>query len=275
MRLFAEIITYNEEVYIEASIKNILPYVEKIIVVDGSLWGPSTDRTVDIARSCGPKVEVISGTWRDPRENERDHKWPQRRAGLLLMPRGEDCWCMVHDADEGWLKEEIEQLVSIIEGADRKILGLTYYARHFWLNPWHEIKGGIWDEGRLRVFRLFNDSVDFISHYKVKIKADEEEVVLTNVPEREGHLDCPDVRFYHYGWCIDYEKWAFKKKFYFLRGNQESGGITIEEYMKTLPELWAGQTINVPNVFPYPGPHPKEFEDLFGKLVKSGYWKMT
>jgi len=52
------IITYNEEVNIERTLKSVMPLVREgrgeIIVVDSG----STDRSVEIAKSCGAKVFI-------------------------------------------------------------------------------------------------------------------------------------------------------------------------------------------------------------------------
>ncbi len=45
-------ITLNEEKYLKKALKNVSPFVDEIVIVDGG----STDRTAEIARQFGAKV---------------------------------------------------------------------------------------------------------------------------------------------------------------------------------------------------------------------------
>ena len=68
MKVFVGMIAYNEEYMIEAAIRSIYGFVSKIIVVDGSPTGPSTDRTAEIVNSIEAdsdikKIKYISGTY--------------------------------------------------------------------------------------------------------------------------------------------------------------------------------------------------------------------
>lgn len=56
MKLSLCIATYNEEAFIRYPLDSALELADEVIIVDGG----STDKTVEIAKSYGPKVKVIS-----------------------------------------------------------------------------------------------------------------------------------------------------------------------------------------------------------------------
>jgi len=70
---------YNEEKLLPHVLKNIEPYVDEIVIVDGSPSGASTDKTTEIAKACD-KVVYKSGTYGTP-----DGAWDmgiQRNTGI-------------------------------------------------------------------------------------------------------------------------------------------------------------------------------------------------
>lgn len=54
---------YNEEILLPICLKNIEEFVDEIVIVDGGPFGPSTDETATIAKSCN-KVQYIKGTYK-------------------------------------------------------------------------------------------------------------------------------------------------------------------------------------------------------------------
>ena len=191
MKIFVGVIAYNEEIFIEASLRSLYEYVDKIIVVDGSYWGPSEDKTVEIARSIGPKVEVISGTWR---WHGTDHKHIQRSQYLSMMPKGLDNWCILHDADEVWDKENIKRLVNYLQEADERTMLFSYQWIHLFNDPWHKIHGTQWSMPRsVGTFRLVEGIRQF-NHHMVGVG--DVNFQKLHYPER---VILEDVMFYHYG----------------------------------------------------------------------------
>jgi len=61
-KLSAIMCVYNEEKLLPHVLKNIEPYVDEIVIVDGSPTGPSTDKTAEIAKGC-EKIVYKSGTY--------------------------------------------------------------------------------------------------------------------------------------------------------------------------------------------------------------------
>lgn len=62
-KISAIVLVYNEERLIELCLKQFEPYVDEIIVIDGSSKGPSTDNTAEIVKGFD-KVKYLSGTYK-------------------------------------------------------------------------------------------------------------------------------------------------------------------------------------------------------------------
>lgn len=79
---------YNEEALLEATLKNIYPYVDEIVVVDGGPDGKSTDGTAEIAKACD-KVKycegvytTLDGAWDSP--SQRNHGILEATGDVIL-----------------------------------------------------------------------------------------------------------------------------------------------------------------------------------------------
>lgn len=267
MKIYIGMIAYNEEIFIEASLKSVYDYVDKIIVIDGSAWGPSTDRTAEIARSVGPKVEVLSGTYK---RGDHRHKILQRQTYIDKMEKGKDNWCILHDADEVFFKEQIEKLVGHIHTVSPRTVLLHYPWIHFWKDCWHTIAGDHWSNPRtVGTFRLV-EGVKMFDHNGIGTNSD----WRNDCPP--AHIGLKDVFFYHYGHASTYEKAEFKAKYYVERGDFTNGAYHIERSNKkyqayewekykeeTFIPLWE-RGFDIRGVKPYTGAHPPEIQPLIG-----------
>lgn len=98
-------IALNEEEFIGRALKNVKPYVDEIVVVDGG----SKDRTVKIAERHGAKV--IHAPWR--------HHFARQRNIGLRHATGD--WILQMDPDESYTKpflKNLRQWVSNTSGID-------------------------------------------------------------------------------------------------------------------------------------------------------------
>ena len=104
MLLSVVIITYNEEVNIERTLKSVMPLVSEgrgeIIVVDSE----STDRSVEIAKSCGAKVFIEP--WKG---------FAAQKNSAIEKAVGD--WILSVDADE----ELDQEFVEFLKGLSRPI----------------------------------------------------------------------------------------------------------------------------------------------------------
>jgi hypothetical protein len=145
------LIFYNEDQFLQEWCERVVPFVDRVIAVDGCIEGfpsespCSTDNSYKILSSF-PTVEVFA----------KDEIWPDecvKRSAYLAGSKGD--WYVAIDADEMLvggenLREEIDRLDKKNEdfgrlecrgyGADRAVgrvyrhqKGLHFLNRHFWL----------------------------------------------------------------------------------------------------------------------------------------------
>lgn len=152
MKIFVGMIAYNEEYMIEAAIKSIYNFVFKIVVVDGSPTGPSTDKTAEIVNSIEAnsdikKIKYISGTY--------PNKEQQRNVYLEHMVKDSENWLFTVDADEIWKKEDLLAIKTVMQSISGAVTAIHFKHIHFWRDFHHIITGGIWDRNILyRINRL-------------------------------------------------------------------------------------------------------------------------
>jgi len=278
MKIYVGMIAYDEEWIIGYSLKSVYDYVDEIIVIDGSQWGPSTDRTVEIASSVGPKVRVISGTWiamNKDGQRGTDHKYRQQMEFLENMEKGLDNWCIFMGADEVWDEENIKRLVDYLQKAKGTML-FSYQWLNFYGDCWHTIYGGAWTEPRpVSAFRLI-PGITFLNHHRVGIHAPDCPPVNFGELGYPGRIILEDVMFFHYTACCPFEKFKFRMKFYFDRDahfRRAYGGYEGDEWERFLKEQvtpeWERRCnleIRGAELKPFKGKHPKVIQPLIDKL---------
>lgn len=269
MKIFVGTIAYNAEFYIGASLRSIYDYVDQIFVIDGSASGPSTDRTAEIARGVGSKVEVVSGTFKGG-HTYLGSEWGERKQRQMyidLAEKGEDNWCILHDADEVWTPGNIEQLIGHAKNAEPETMLLSYNWIHFFRDPHHLITGGNWDKPRsVGMFRLVPGMGQTSFNTIGKGGIDWTWAVR---PLKE---EFADVFFYHYGHVLPFERYEFKVRAFVEQGMY--GGYAPDEWERYRRESlipWWNKGVNIPQVEGFTGEHPKEMQTLIPEMEK--FWE--
>lgn len=143
------ILTYNEERHIGRAIRSVLPFAEKVVVVDSG----SSDRTVEIAKGLGALVL----------ENPFVHQAQQFQWALDNAPITSD-WIMRLDADEvieidlaARIATELPRLPSDVAGVNlkRKHIFMGRFIRHGGRYPLVMLR--IWRRGQGRIEQRWMD----------------------------------------------------------------------------------------------------------------------
>jgi len=264
MKIYAGMIAYNEEWIIECSLKSIYEYVDEIIVIDGSPFGPSTDKTAQIAKSIGPKVKVFSGTFKD--SEGLDPEKLQRQTLLDKMEKDKDNWYIIKDADEIYMDEEIGRLISHLQHSDGKTTMFTYPHIQFIRDCWHYCSSKNekkYDKKKYcslptthRVLRLL-PGIKYFHYHMVGASKDAIKFRIT----------LHDVSFFHYGWALSKEKYLYKMYWRFLFIHKRNPD-EWEKYRKevAIPQWECWQRLesnsNEYDVKAYDGPQPKCIQPL-------------
>ncbi|MDP4011606.1 MAG: glycosyltransferase family 2 protein [Candidatus Roizmanbacteria bacterium] len=132
--------TFNEEENIRIPLDSAYDLVDEVLIVDGG----SSDKTVEIAKSYGPKVRVLSV------DNPANFLVNKQRA--IDTAKGE--WILQLDADERLspeLKEEIiNWKLNFIHSSP--IVGY-WIPRKNWFLGRYLMKGGVYPDGVLRLYQ--------------------------------------------------------------------------------------------------------------------------
>jgi len=260
MKIYVGMIAYNEELIIRESIRSVYDYVDEVIVINGSPWGPSTDKTGSAARSVGPKVKEIKGTYRNSKG--LDHKVIQRQAYLDAMPKNRDDWCLLHDADEAFTKENMERLVNYLHLAQHETMLFGYPVINFIGDCWHIYGGG---EPRITAVWRLEPGVVHLNHHRVGIR-DKSNWSTSKFPIR---IVLDDVVFHHYGHALTFEKDEIRGKCYLERGDFRKLGYEPHEWERYKKEVlsshWERKKKQCKTTKGlYKGEHPEAIKPLIG-----------
>jgi len=250
--IYAGMIAFNEEYLIGAALHSIVKHVDKVVVIDGSPWGASTDRTVEIARSFD-NVVVVSGTWPD------EHR--QRQAYLDQMDKHHDNWCIKVDADEVWCEDQIVRLLRHMRSTSSMLL--RYHSYEFWKTGRLLLSGDLYDEPNVLGTWRLTPGVYHPSYHQVG---------STYWPMLWTDCDLPfmtvlkDVVFHHYGHAQSEERVREKHLRALRLGLKIRYGYLPWEEERYLRERWAVYWNPPPsllkNILPFTGVHPPEVVGL-------------
>jgi glycosyltransferase involved in cell wall biosynthesis len=108
-------IARNEEQYLKRAIDSVKDFVTEIIVVDTG----SNDNTRAVAQECG--ATVYDFKW----END----FSKARNFALSMAKSE--WILVLDADECISKNDIKDMIKVIEQQEKDVVAFAFLSRHY------------------------------------------------------------------------------------------------------------------------------------------------
>jgi len=194
---------YNEEAFIEQSLRWVLEYIDEAVIVDGSPTGPSTDRTPEIIESYIQKypkrIRYMTGKYALP-----DGSWDestQRNSGLSQVTGD---YLLLHCGDMIYDKKDIEMLCNAVRTfPERKVFYCLFI--EFWLDEEHvRLYGG--GEGTLNEwFKLpVIGDVPIISMELRPYFHHGPHLDLAEVTS-EDYLFLPHAFRYHYGWISGFE----------------------------------------------------------------------
>lgn len=234
-------ITKNEEKNIKACLESVKDIVDEIIIVDTG----STDKTVDIAKSCGAKVFT--------------HKWNNdfSEARNVSLDKATKDWIIVLDGDEVLPKEDGKKLKNIINATSME--GLYLRLENIVDNK------SLGDAVVLRVFR--NNKF-----YRFRNKMHEQ--VIFSIEENGGKdkIQATNLKILHYGYDSKIYNMVDKQKrnlkilesypeeerdgyFYYSIGNEYSRENDIDKslkmYYKSLEYAKNNYTDQLPSYLPY------------------------
>lgn len=111
LSLTVVILTYNEEIHLERCINSLLPFAERIVIVDSF----STDNTQQIAEKF--QVDFYQNKWNQNYANQLN--WALENCNISTD------WTMRMDADEYVTKELSNELIQLIPNLTSEINGIV------------------------------------------------------------------------------------------------------------------------------------------------------
>lgn len=139
--------TFNEEKNIRIPLDSAYDLADEVLVVDGN----STDKTIEIAKSYGPKVRILSV------DNPPNFLLNKQRA----IDHAKGDWILQLDADERLsreLKKEIQNLIHDkfdppTGGRNSPPIAGYWIPRKNWFLGRYLMKGGVYPDAVLRLYR--------------------------------------------------------------------------------------------------------------------------
>lgn len=230
-------IVYNEELFLDYSIKSIYEFADQIIVIDGSPQGASTDNTKAIVDKFGTeKIIYIQG--------EFTNKEEQRNEYLKYISSD---WILVVDGDEVYKYSHLQRLRKIIE-TKHDIVAIHFDFIHFWKDFQHYRIGGIFSNLPFRCY-MYQKGMHYKEHYSVANSDGQFIDYLPNV-----YYDSI-IKAYHYGYVKPLQDIRAKMIYYAKRGDagplyQKNPSAFADYYIKNEWKL------DRPDVYKYSGKHP-------------------
>jgi len=144
MKLSLCIATFNEEKNIHYPLDSALDIVDEVIIVDGG----STDKTVEIAKSYGKKVRIIS--------SDNPKMFHKNKQKAIESARGE--WILQLDADEELSEDLKKEILNLLQNQksnikDQKENVGFWIPRKNWFLTGFLMKGGQYPDYTIRLYR--------------------------------------------------------------------------------------------------------------------------
>ena len=226
----------------------MVKYSDKLVVINGSPFGPSTDNTEKIIESIIRPTDVYikgkfgsegtSNNWNIVMRNE-------------YMKYISTTHMLVIDADEALLPEDWEKIRNYVS---KGTIAVRFSYIHFYMDTSHILKGGKWDN----IYHHFNIfQADLI--YR-KLGSFLEDIIKNNIVFGSDTVIDNSMRLFHYHRMSPPD--VYKLKAAKFKKRTDGGNLSDEDYEKWLQNWKDDRTLKHGNVVQWKGVHPLE-----GKLL--------
>jgi len=200
-KISMKLITYNEEFFLPHSLAVVLPYIDELVVVDGSPDGPSTDCTLDILAEFSNrfpgKMKIFTGIYRN-----HDSSWDEMTQANETLKHITGDYLMLHHADIIYDHKDMENIVKAVERFPNKLvyycdmIEFFYDMMHVRLYP-----------NTCEVFcpKPLTGDVPMLS-MKLKPRYVGNAIMTHEHYTTHDTLFMPHVRRYHFGWVKPFAK---------------------------------------------------------------------
>lgn len=236
------LIVYNEEYWLAKTLPSIVTHADRVVIVDGGPFGPSTDGTEAIvANHLESWVVYLRGTFGSERS---DRNWDQVMRNEYLR-HIETSHMLLIDADEAYLPEDWDKFRQY---AEQGVKAVTYPYVHFYVDCWHRLVGGIWD-ALCHHFSRFDPTYRYGDLTTILRRADGSPVV------NEDTSYDPTITLFHYNRVSPPD--VYKAKQAKFKKRWDGGGLSDEEYQQWLDNWVDDRQVEVnAEVVAWEGEHP-------------------
>lgn len=180
MKLSLCIATFNEEAFIKYPLNSAIDLVDEVIIVDGG----SEDKTIEIAKSYGPKVKII--------KTDNPSMFHINKQKAIEAAKGD--WILQLDADEALSEELMKEIKEIITSESAK--DGYWIPRKNWFLTRFLTKGGIYPDYTIRLYKNGKAHFPLTSvHENVEVKGE-----VGHIKTDLLHYADPDFRRYLARW---------------------------------------------------------------------------
>lgn len=241
------LICYNEEYWLPKTLPDMIKYSDKTVIIDGSPFGPSDDKSKEIIRSIIRPVDVyIRGKFGSER-NENNKNWNIVMRNEYLK-HVDTTHMLLVDADEAYLPEDWQKFRSYI---NKGTVAVRYPYLHFYIDTSHILKGHpVWDS-LCHHFTIYREGFKY-TILDTKLK-DKNGTAIVLYPET---IIDNSIRLFHYNRLSPSDIYKakqakFKKRF-------DGGNLTDQQYNIWLKNWKDDRAMSYKYISPWKGKHPLE-----------------
>ncbi len=238
------LICYNEEYWLPKTLPDMIKYSDKIVIVDGSPFGPSNDKTEEIIMSnIRPADIYIRGMFGSERTT---NNWN-------IVMRNE---CLKHidtshmivvDADEAYFPGDWKKLRDYV---NKGIVAVRHPYVHFYIDTSHVLKGDIWD-GLYHHFNVYRPDLIYR-----RLGSFLEDKNGKRIISYAGSIIDNSIRIFHYNRVSPPEVYRLKEAKFKKRA--DGGNMSDKDYDIWLKNWKDTRSLDNKSVFPWKGLHPLE-----------------
>jgi len=241
-------IVYNEQELLRYSLPQALEGADQLIIINGSPFGPSSDKTKEAIEPHMDKIIYREGKYGELFQYNNSFNTVMRNEYLKLATGD---FILVLDADEFWSFEDVEKMKEAInDPKNADITGIDTNNLHFYIDVFHMLRGvGVGQHHRI------TKNIPGAAYSRIKPNS----VLYLNdkkpVATSGRFLRRMDITCFHVGHALPWEEYKKKQSKFFYKGYP--GPCWNVKSIEELNALKEQRDPKHEKIAPYNGPYPE------------------